>query len=316
MGPVQVEAASMFHSGKKKGFIVHDKKVFNYSSLVNTNNAHDEITDSAASGTAIATMTKTSNKSIAVDVEGNKLDSILKHYQSCGFQTGVVTSSYVLDATPAAFYAHSTSRKDQKRIQKSLFKNMPNVVFGGGKYFNHKKEHLKDIPLIKTRAELMGLKSPYPKHILGLFNEDKMSYETAKPKTEPTLLDLTAVALNILKDKSTPYFLLIEGGRIDHAGHANDLRNNLVETVRFMESVKLVSSVLEHTDNSLQIVTADHETGGLTVKKYKKKGKLPHATFQTMRHTDTKVPLWISMKNIKDLQISDNTAVISPLLSK
>ncbi len=295
MGPEQVMASSYYNTGVKDGFIVFDKKEFPEHAMVSTHALDNPITDSAAAGTAMATGHKADRGELSIDPNDRPLKTILEEYKRCGFATGLVTTSYLLDATPAAFGSHVKSRGDRKKILKQfLNKSRPNLLLGGGRDIKKEKVRTAGYSLITNKAELEKLSKPYPEYVAGIFTKKTMSFEIDKKEGEPRLIDMAKFSVDYMLAQSKPFFLMIEGGRIDHAGHANDLIRNITETKMFMDTVSLVSAKVKSLRRYTIIVTADHETGGLKLKETPPRlNELPNAQFFTQHHTSKEVHAWM-----------------------
>lgn len=231
------------------------------------------VTDSAAAGTAHATGHRTANGMVGMTVDGRELTSILRLAKEAGKATGVVVTDVVYGATPGAYLANVHNRSEQPAIlEQALFRTQPDVLLGGGlAVFNQigGLERLSETPyrLVRTRDELLSWdvsRVQQGDRLLGLFASGTMTYEVDRKDNEPHISEMVEVALNILSRSEDGFFLMIEGSRIDHAGHANDLRRSVYETLAFDEAVAVVLEFAAGRDDTLVIVTADHETGGLT----------------------------------------------------
>ncbi|TFG48894.1 MAG: hypothetical protein E4H40_03905, partial [Candidatus Brocadiia bacterium] len=139
-----------------------------------------------------------------------------------------------------------------------------------------------------------------------------MPYEYDGAEDLPHLSEMTTAALRVIEKDPDGYFIMIEGGRIDHAGHKNDLQRNVLETIEFSRAVQAAFDMVKDRGDTLIIVTADHETGGLKVIKNNGKGKLPDVKWSTKDHTASEVPLYAwGVSAEMALQIKDNTQIFS-----
>lgn len=237
------------------------------------------VTDSAAAGTALATGFKTKNHMLSIKQDGTKIKSILEHAKDKGFSTGVVTTTYVCHATPAAFAAHSISRNSTNQIARDMLDNNLDIIFGGGlKYFKSNRLERKSKPvnilekavkngyqIVYTRNDLLSLSSDSSK-VIGLFTKSHMSYEIDRDSSkEPSLSEMTEKAINILNYKKKPFFLMVEGGKIDHAAHGHDAPTIVKDVQAFDKAVKVALDFAKKNSNTLIVVTADHETAGLSI---------------------------------------------------
>lgn len=241
-----------------------------YAAVVKTYSANNRTTDSAAAATAIATGHKTNNSMLGMLPDGSKPASIAELAKEKGLSTGIVVTSYVLDATPGGFFAHVKNRSDRKDIAEDLIRFRPDVIVGGGgKYFTSEKYtpvNLLDkavsegFTYVKTPEEFY---STWTTPVLGLLDESK---EIEEAEINSDLLgDLADHTYEILEKNKKGFFAMIEGSHIDHAAHAN----NTEMVLWWMEEFdKLVNSAFDYADThkgTLVIVAADHETGGVTL---------------------------------------------------
>ncbi|MEE8450406.1 MAG: alkaline phosphatase, partial [Thermoguttaceae bacterium] len=290
MGTQHVEAGRMFLGGE----IAFDR--LPYQAEMTTFSANASVTDSAASGTAMATGRKVDNGVIsrALPGDGADLTTALEIHQSFGKATGLVTTSTVTHATPAAFGAHAASRNDTTEIASDLLtQTRPNVLFGGGASGMTVDAAVEaGYTVVQNRTELAALNTQTETFVSGQFGAGHLPYEYDGLGNLPHLSEMTTVALDILDNDPDGFFLMIEAGRIDHAGHANDIERNVRETAQFSETVEVVLDWAAGRTDTLVIVTADHETGGLTVLEDNGPGIAPDATWSTGGHTAADVPVY------------------------
>ncbi|TFG13613.1 alkaline phosphatase [Candidatus Thorarchaeota archaeon] len=233
-----------------------------------TLNVDGEITDSAAAGTAIATGEKTKNRMISIAPNGTILPTILEMAQSIGKATGVVSTSYIQHATPASFMSHVDNRGDYAEITRQIVESSDvDVLLGGGYSFFSDSQILsmqqKGYSILRNRTSLLEVNA-IP--ILGLFADGHMDNEQARDlETIPSLAEMTNKSIQLLSRDQDGFFLMVEGSQIDFAGHDNDKVDGALETIAFDAAVKVALDFVTTQDNTLLIVTADHETGGLSV---------------------------------------------------
>ncbi len=249
-------------------------KIMNMSgakiSLVVNYSASNLVTDSAAAATALATGHKTYNTAIGVDEKGNPLRSVLEEARDAGMMTGLITTCEAVDATPAGFSANASERANKNEIALSQIEKKVNLIMGGGAqyYLSLDKPVLKDYKIIRSKKDLKNLASSKNKFILGLFNEREMNYKRSRTSEEPSLVEMTKSALDFL-DKNNGgkgFFLMVEGGRIDHAAHANSIEDLLEDFLEFDETIGVVLDYREkNPDTTFVYVTADHDTGGVSL---------------------------------------------------
>ena len=335
MGPEHVRAASFFVHGREGALFMeslpHHAEVATcpyYSVPTNADPAKvaAKVTDSAAAGTAIATGRKVYNGviSAAIPGDGRPLPTLLEASKAAGRKTGLVTTSYLTDATPSVFGAHVKARAMGKDIAEQYLKDSrPNVLLGG-------PDKSKNVPLTKEggeaagyrvvtdRAGLQALVAEPPEHILGIFGAGgPMCYEFDHATTTrkdydriPHLSEMTKAALDILSRSDKGFFLMVEGACIDKASHGNHLERAVYETVEYDKAVRAVVEWASKRDDTLVLVTADHETGGLKVVEGKAAGTMPAVTWSSKGHTSANVPLWgIGPGSEKIAGTLDNTDV-------
>ncbi len=292
MGPAHVRAAAMYRSGPGGSLSF---EAFPFHGSVGTANADGGVTDSAAAATAMATGAKVHNMvvGIASPGDGSLLKTALEIFKAAGRSTGLVTTSYIPDATPAAFGAHRTSRTDFAGIDDDfLVRSRPNVLFGGGKFLGAAVAAGAGYAVVRHRAALLALDTETNDRVAGLFGTENLPYE-GDPRGElPRLPDMTAVALRILDNNPKGFFLMVEGGRIDHASHANDIARTIGETIALSDAVAAAVEWAAARSDTLIVVTADHETGGLRLLGTSAAGVLPAVSWSATRHTAAEVPVY------------------------
>lgn len=301
MGWAQVAVARCFAHGPG-GELNMDK--LEHSGYVSTFSLHSLATDSAAAATAMATGHKTVNGVIGQSASGEEYKTILEMAKDVGKSTGLVTTTEVTDATVAAFAAHDDSRRHAKAIAEDyLHDSQPDVVMGGGLrvWTTLPLKEAKDAgyKVVFTNEELQATDTLDTGKLLGLFDTGRMSYAMNRRVDEPSLIEMSLKSLELLSRDADGFFLIIEGGRIDHAGHANDSRAVLYDAVAFDETVGAVVEWLDTNglaDETLLIVTADHETGGLAVTGPRdflpKRGNKAETKWAHDYHTAEDVPIW------------------------
>ncbi len=244
-----------------------------------TLNAVGEITDSAAAATAMATGVKTVNGRIGQTSDGTSLETILEQAQAQGLAVGLVTNTPLTHATPAAFAAHTSSRYAGAEIAQQLLANQVDVLLGGGENAFLPPWWTGNYPEPGTRndgrnliAEAVQAGYTYiwdmaglqvatltgASRILGLFADEGLP----RPHT-PALATLTEHAILALSRRPQGFFLMVEGGQIDWACHDNDAASAIADTLAFDAAVNVALRYAAGTENTLVIVTSDHETGGM-----------------------------------------------------
>ena len=275
--------------------------------LTYTHAANSIVTDSAAAGTALACGVKTNNAMVGMTPDKISWESILEAAQRKKMRTGLVVTSTITHSTPASFGSHVESRYMYGKIAEHLLAHKINVMFGGGKaYWNPQstQDSLRkdDIDLL-SRAENQGyvtvdnnrqlaiVEGPY---VLGLFQQKALT--TISP--EPTLSEMTYHAIRLLNkkpnrsfDSDRGFFLMVEGSQIDWACHAHDVHDCIKQTLLFDEAVKVAVEFAMSDKNTLLVITADHETGGLVIKG-DDVNNTDHINWATKSHSAMPVPVY------------------------
>ncbi len=263
---------------------------FTYQNSISTVNIDGITTDSAASATAIATGIKTRNGRIATSYDASvDYTTILEIAQDNGYATGIVATCYLTHATPAAFMAHNPSRNDNTAIVEDISHANVDVLLGGGSNNYYLGDYISEMQsdgyeYITDNSELNST-STVP--LLGLFSSTSLTpaYQKLETSSQPSLLNMTMKAIDLLNNTGDPFFLMVEGSQIDWGAHDNDPIYTALEVIEFEKSVKYVKELAEIDSNLQVLVTADHETGGLSVGGYTFTTALPSDTddFETKR---------------------------------
>lgn len=258
------------------------------------NDPKENVTDSAAGATAFSTGQKTYNGAISVDENKKKLKSVLEQAKEDGKSTGLVVTSEITDATPAAYASHVDDRDKKDEIAKQFYNEKINgehtvdVLLGGGqKYFgsqngNLQKKFKKDgYDVVHNKNALKNAKSD---KILGLFADENMPLQIDAPNKNPKLVDMQKSALQRLEKNKKGFFLMVEGSSIDKSGHPNDITGVMSEMSGFEDAFKNATSYAKSHPDTLVVATADHSTGGLTIGKGKDYVWNPDA-IKSMKHS-------------------------------
>lgn len=241
------------------------------SGLQECSSADSFVTDSAAAASAWGGGAKINNGAVNVRPDGSESTPILRELKKLGYRTGLVTTATVTHATPAGFAA-VTARRDDEHLIAPQYLGVVDLIMGGGKNFftAEKRVDSRDIvtPYTKAGYELIEdrdalLKSKSDK-VLGLFSGGHMPFELDRRNdTElvakiPTLAEMSEVALKNLMGHPEKFLLQIEGARIDHAAHANDIAGLLWDQLAFDDALAKVMEVTADREDILVIVTSDH----------------------------------------------------------
>ena len=287
MGPAHVGVAWLYATRELGKDLVMTEVMNNGRTAYMVNDTADStVTESAAAAVQMSTGVKVLAKAIGVGPDGRILKTILEMAKERGKATGLVTTSGITDATPAGFIAHVEKRSEEEKIAEQLVKSDVNILFGGRKVFflpESEKGKRKDGRNLVTEARENGylvvetgdgMKKADGKKILGLYNQGNMLYEIdRKDSDEPSLAEMAAKALDLLSKNENGFFLMVEAGRIDHAAHHHDIAAVISDLLAFDDAVKVAYDFQKSNADTLLVITADHETGGLMVLPYAQTGE-------------------------------------------
>ena len=291
MGANQVLAAEMYRSalqGEPLGRVQTLMTTFPYSGHASSYSKTNGITDSAAAGTCLATGTKTRNGMLGMDQDSAKLTTIAEELKAQGWGIGIMTTVAIDHATPAAFYAHVPDRDKYYKIGQQLASS--DFDFFGGAGFHHPqgKHDDKKLNLYRNAEEagytiahgveeaqklLMNPPSMADKLILVQKTDDEsakhgsnLSYAIDRKPGDLTLAEIVSTAIPFLEARHERFFMMVEGGMIDYACHGDDAATAIGEVWDMDEAMQVAYKFYEqHPDETLIVVTADHETGGLAL---------------------------------------------------
>jgi alkaline phosphatase len=281
MGLAQIHAAFLTHQDKL------NMQSAQYAGFIDTRSSNSIITDSGAGGTALACGVKTYNGAIGVDTDTLPVKTILEKCSEIGMSTGIAVSCALTHATPASFFAHRQSRNMDSAIAQDFYGKNITVAFGGGmQFFDSARLVREGYSFLRGTNNIMQSKSD---KIVGFYNADKHPPSTIKGRGD-WLPDVTLKSLEILSKNDKGFFLMVEGSQIDWGGHGNDIDFIVKETLDFDKVLGRVLEFAAADGNTLVIVTADHETGGLTLLTDSgSKNLVPK--FSTDNHTAIYVPI-------------------------
>lgn len=263
MGIAQVTAASTYNG---KPLSMEECAV---SGLARTHSSDAYVTDSAAGGTALASGVKTNNYAVGIGPDGKPVRSILSYAKEAGKATGIVVTCAITHATPAAFVAHQPHRKMQEEIAAEFLKAQPEVFIGGGRQYFEKRADGVDL---SAKLRENGYNVVYTLEEVLAANEGKWAGLLASqhlPKVtegrQGMLEQSVATALRLLNRNKEGFVLVVEGSQIDWGGHQNDLEYTITELLDFDRAVKVARDFAAKEGETLVVVTADHETGALSL---------------------------------------------------
>ncbi len=291
MGSNQVLLSEMYRSavdGKPLDRVQTLMTTFPYSGSASSHSASNGITDSAAAGTCLATGRKTDNGVLGLDPDGDKLTTIAEELKERGWGIGIMTTVAIDHATPAAFYAHVQKRNEYYKIGRQLSKSQFDFFGGAGFHHPQGKKNDKDVNLYRLAEEngyvvahgyqeaqeiskARGL--DLSKLILVQKTDDNgpehgsnLPYAIDRKDGDLTLEQIVRTAIPFLDTRYDRFFMMVEGGMIDYACHSNDAATSIGETWDMNEALKVAYDFyLAHPDETLIVVTADHETGGMAL---------------------------------------------------
>lgn len=275
--------------------------------LISTYSANNRVTDSAAAGTALATGGKTNNSVLGLDPEGNALHSMMERAAERDMATGLAVVTYLQHATPAAFYAHVGNRGETEAITRDMLSSGIDVMLGGG-WRNLQKPCDEG----GTYAEAFAgadtgscsrstrPRRSRPGRLLCAVDEKEFDGFAVSERGD-FLPRASRKAMELLEgiagERGGGFLLMIEGSLIDGACHGNDAERLLAEMRDFDRTVAAAMDFADRTPGTLVVVTADHETGGLTIPSgnadFTRAESGIDYRFSTKGHTGTLVPVYL-----------------------
>lgn len=242
-------------------------------SLCETDSASGIVTDSAAAASCWGIGERINNGVLNITTDGRKPVTLVQKMNAARKRCGLVTTATATHATPAGFATTVAKRSDQKAVAAQYLERGVDVVLGGGaQYFNEDLQSAyrqAGYTVALDRDQLLADKGKTP--LLGLFSKSHLPFEIDRlhsptlQAATPTLTEMTKVALQRLSSAPEGFFLLVEGGRIDHAAHGNDGAAAIREQVAFDEAIATVLAFVEKHPDTLLVITTDHGTGGFNV---------------------------------------------------
>lgn len=266
-----------------------------YSGFSKTYSGSNFTTDSGAGGTAIACGVKTNNGMIGMNSDSVAVPSILEEAEKNTLATGIVVACAVTHATPATFIAHEINRGMYDEIAADYLKTDIDVFIGGGrKYFEERADgrnlsdelRAKNYQIAYTIDDVKAVKSG---KLAGLLYDDQ---NPGMPERGTMLPDATEAAIDILANNTKGFFLMVEGSQIDWACHDNNTGQEIKEMLDFDETVGRVLDFAIKSGNTLVIITADHETGGMSILDGKFGSDDMKAVFTSNDHSGVPVPVF------------------------
>lgn len=281
IGPVQSADTYMREARNSSSPLL--MMTFPVASQVRTYSASNIITDSSAAGTALSTGTKTNNYTVGIDPQGNPIYSISTDFIKAGYEVGIATTVAADDATPSAFYAHSAKRTNYADIANQAAGT--GIKFYAGSKFRGAENNLEAFNTLMRKdgynvvsgfSEFLALPTHVGKTVMTAPNPDGYnagytidSIPGAMSTQQITQACLMTLNANLKVDKAPGFFMMVEAGNIDWACHSNDGGTVIKEVVNFQNAIDIAYKFyLDHPQETLIIVTADHDTGGMTLGRY------------------------------------------------
>ncbi len=281
--------------------------------------ADNYVTDSGAGATALSIGKKARNGGIGVDATSVAHPTILEIAEKHNLATGMVVTCSMTHATPASFIAHVPSRKTVEDIALDFLKTDIDVFIGGGRnHFAKRKDGLNLLDSFRQRNyqvvdSFAGLANVKPGK-LAAFIADEEPPKASEGRAGQLLVG-TKTALNIVSKNKNGFFLMIEGSQIDWGGHANNTEYVVNEMLDFDEVIGAVLDFAAKDKNTLVIITADHETGGMTLNGGDMKTGRVDAKFTTTHHTAVMIPVFAYGPGSEKFSgIYENTAIFTKML--
>lgn len=314
MGLAQMYAAYTATDGKLR------LAEFEHIALSKTYSANDYTTDSGAGGTAIACGVKTNNGMIGMNPDSVAVKSILRLAEEHGLSTGLVVSCDVTHATPASFVASVPNRKQSEDIAKQYLDTDIDVFIGGGyDAFAKRSDSLNLIDQLVKRNYQVATAIPAMLEV----NSGKLAallYPAHPPRVSEGRGDMlslsVAKAIDLLKTNKDGFVLMVEGSQIDWGGHGNDTDYVVEEVIDFDKAIGVALDFARHDQQTLVIITADHETGGMANAGGNFKTGEAKGAFTTGNHSAIPVPTYAFGPGAENFKgIIENTDIFR-LMSK
>lgn len=291
MGLAQISGA-MSETNERNAF-----ERFNVIGMSKTSSSDNYITDSGAGATVFAIGKKTFNGAISVSDDSVAYPSLFEMMKKKNMATGVVVTSSITHATPACFYAHVSSRKSEDDIANFLLQGNCDIAIGGGtKFIKYRKDSM-DLTALLQRNGFM-VKTDTSNNFTPLLANKQvytLAFDGMKRKLDGRndfLKQASLSAISQLNHNKNGYMLMIEGSQIDWGGHENNYEYMKTELYDLNETMNAVLDYAEQQGDVLVVVTADHETGGLSLHPNKENKKKFIANYSTGGHSGIMVPVF------------------------
>lgn len=278
--------------------------------LIKTASTDDFTTDSAAAGTALATGYKTYNRSIGLDTLRRPLTNLPEFLSTHGYVSGCITTDRLTGATPASFYAHQEDRSLTKAIAADLPNSKLSLFIAGGKEDFNNKENLSGFTVIDHIDEIGMSKAPK----IGYFLSDG-DVNSILEGRKNMLAKASKNGIEFLQAKNEPFFLMIEGAKIDKFAHKKDVAGIVSEGIDFDRAITQAIKFADESGDTLVIITADHETSGFSIPQGDLKKMVIEGDFTTNDHTATMVPIFAYGPHSHEFQgVYENSDVFKKII--
>jgi alkaline phosphatase len=279
--------------------------------LVKTQAADDFTTDSASGATAMATGQKANNRALGLNALGDSIPNLPYFLSQKGFKSGLVTNDELTGATPAAFYAHHPERDAAAAIAGYLPTSALNLAIGGGgRIFNKEKLSQSGFTLVSDLQELSAVKESRVAHFASEGGMPSMEAGRGNFLSQAFLQ-----ASSYLGKGKSPFFLMLEAAKIDSGGHSNSPSTIVTELLDFDRAIAEAIRYADTHPGTLVLVTADHETGGVSIPQGDLKRREVELAFHSDDHTGILVPLFAyGARSSAFAGVYDNTEIFHRLL--
>ncbi|MCF8425109.1 MAG: alkaline phosphatase [Bacteroidia bacterium] len=313
MGLAQISGAMSGYQGQNAF------ERFTYIGLSKTKSADNYITDSGAGATVFSIGKKAKNGAIGVDSAGKASEGLFEKLKKANWGTGVVATSSITHATPASFYAHVPSRKMEEQIATFLLKGNCDLAIGGGQKFFDKRtldarNVFEELKLLGFTIKTDSVFEPIEARKL-VYTLAQNGMKTMEEGRGDFLLQATKLAQTNLLKYYGNYFLMVEGSQIDWGGHDNNYEYMKAELLDFNSVLNQVLDAAIKDGETLVIVTADHETGGLSLLENKENPSTFTPNYSSKGHSGIMVPVFAFGPGAENFTgIYENTEIFAKLI--
>lgn len=287
--------------------------------LSQTEASNSDNTDSAAGATALSAGKKTNNRYVGADSNGTPLQTIPLLIKSYGIETALLSTGDATDATPASFYAAQTEREWSEKIAYDFLERSSAILLGGvPPWYKDEVKKNKYEALLKEQGYQVG-------HSLAAFKEEdglKQVIFLPDSATRPVkegrgllLKESLEKSIALFRTHKKPFFIMAEGAQIDYGGHANDLSYVVTEMLDFDQAIAAALKFADEDKHTLVVITADHETGGLSLLDADQKNGYIRGNFSTNDHTNIPVPVFAYGPHSEIFKgVYQNTAIFEKIM--